>query len=124
MQDHLTHRDYMTVSCHFATACTLLAGAAMPPDLDQSSRWRTTFMSAIRCGLGWVATSFMLIGLIPFLGWLNWLTSLPLAIAAAVAFYLELREPPRGEFSQVGFLLSDTILCFVVFRLVLGGGLV
>jgi hypothetical protein len=31
-----------------------------------------------------VAAGFMLIGLLPFLGWLNWITTLPASIAGAV----------------------------------------
>lgn len=81
-------------------------------------------MGVIGCGLGLLATVFMLVGLIPLLGWLNWLTSLPLAIAATVAFYVDFREPPRSGFSRVGFLLSVTVLCLVIFRLVIGGGIV
>jgi len=81
-------------------------------------------MSAIGCGLGLLATFFMLIGLIPLLGWVNWITALPLAIGASVMFYLDMREPPRAAFSQVGFLLSLIVLCVVIFRLVIGGGLV
>jgi hypothetical protein len=81
-------------------------------------------MGALGCGLGILATIFMLLGLIPLLGWLNWFTSLPLAIVASVLFYLDLREPPRMPFSQVGFLLSVIVLCIVIFRLILGGGLI
>jgi hypothetical protein len=81
-------------------------------------------MGLFGCGLGILATIFMLIGLIPLLGWLNWFTSLPLTIVATVLFYLELREPPRSAFAQVGFLLSTMLLCVVIFRLMVGGGVV
>jgi len=81
-------------------------------------------MGALGCGLAILATLFMLLGLIPFLGWLNWFTSLPLAIVATVLFYLDLREPPRLPFSQVGFLASVVVLCIVIFRLMIGGGVI
>ncbi|MBA3378360.1 MAG: hypothetical protein H0T93_05715 [Chloroflexia bacterium] len=81
-------------------------------------------MGALGCGLALLATMFMLLGLIPLLGWLNWFTSLPLALVATVLFYLELREPPRLPIAQAGFLLSVVVLCIVVFRLVIGGGLI
>ncbi len=81
-------------------------------------------MGALGCGLAILATIFMLLGLIPLLGWLNWFTSLPLAIVATVLFYLDLREPPRLPFAQAGFLLSVIVLCIVTFRLILGGGLI
>lgn len=81
-------------------------------------------MGLFGCGLGLLAAFFMLIGLVPLLGWLNWFTSLPLAIVATVVFYLELREPPRTGFAQVGLLLSVTVLCIVIFRISAGGGVV
>ena len=81
-------------------------------------------MGLFGCGLGILAAFFMLIGLIPLLGWLNWFTSLPLAIVATVFFFLHLREPPRTGFAQVGLLLSVMVLCVVVFRLSAGGGLI
>ena len=81
-------------------------------------------MGVFGCGLGILAAFFMLIGLIPLLGWLNWFTSLPLAIVATVFFFLDLREPPRSGFSQVGLVLSVTVLCVVIFRLSVGGGVI
>ena len=81
-------------------------------------------MGLLGCGFGIFATVFMLVGLIPFIGWLNWFTSLPLAIASVCMFYVRLREPPRRAFSQIGFLVSTMVLCIVVFRLLVGGGLV
>ena len=79
-------------------------------------------MSLFGCGLALLATFFMVLGLIPLLGWLNWFTSLPLAAVAALFFYLDLREPPRSPFAQIGLLLSAMVLCIVIFRLMLGGG--
>jgi hypothetical protein len=81
-------------------------------------------MASIGCGLAILAAVFMLVGLIPFLGWLNWLTSLPLAIVGCIFFYLDLREPPRSAFSQVGLLCTTVVLCIVSFRLIAGGGLI
>ena len=81
-------------------------------------------MPLFGCGLGILATFFLVPGLIPFLGWLNWFTSLPLAIVAPLFFYLDLRDPPRSSISQVGLLLSMIVLCIAIFRLSLGGGLV
>lgn len=81
-------------------------------------------MGALGCGLAILAFMFMLLGLIPFLGWLNWFTSLPLALVATVLFYLDLLEPPRLLITQAGFLLSTIVLCIVIFRLILGGGLI
>ena len=80
-------------------------------------------MAMFGCGLGLLATLFMVIGLVPLLGWLNWATSLPMSAVAAIFFYLDLKEPPRSGFSQIGFILAVLVLGIVVFRLILGGGL-
>jgi hypothetical protein len=81
-------------------------------------------MPLFGCALAILASIFMLIGLVPLLGWLNWATSLPLAVVATVLFYLDLKEPPRSAFSQAGFFLSTLVLCIVILRLMAGGGLV
>jgi hypothetical protein len=61
-----------------------------------------------------VATAFLLVGLIPFLGWLNWITTLPIAILGAVFSGLGLAHS-RGGLAKVGL-----IICIVVFVLALG----
>lgn len=81
-------------------------------------------MGLFGCGLGILATFFMLIGLVPLLGWLNWFTSLPMALVATIFFFLNLREPPRSGSAQIGLLLSVMVLCIVIFRLSAGGGVV
>lgn len=81
-------------------------------------------MSAFGCGLGILAAFFALIGLIPFLGWLNWITSLPLAVFSMAAFYLALQRPTKSTFAQAGFFLSTLLVCTIAYRLFIGGGII
>jgi hypothetical protein len=51
-------------------------------------------MSGRGCILSIVAGCFLLIGLIPLLGWLNWLTSLPISLLAAIFCYQRMQAAP------------------------------
>lgn len=67
---------------------------------------------------------FLLIGLIPFLGWLNWLTTVPLSALAAILCYVAIRDRPNVDpLVRVGLLSATFILLLALFRLSLGGGL-
>lgn len=80
-------------------------------------------MGAFGCGLSILAAMFLAIGLFPFLGWLNWFTSLPLSILGAIFSYLALRERPGLPVAQMGLVASVLLLCVTLFRLALGGGI-
>lgn len=54
-----------------------LTGADMPDHMEFT-------MGAFGCALSILAALFLAVGLIPFLGWLNWFTSLPLSILGAI----------------------------------------
>lgn len=79
-------------------------------------------MGAFGCGLSILAAMFLALGLFPFLGWLNWFTSLPLSILGAIFSYLALRERPGLPVAQMGLVASVLLLCVTLFRLALGGG--
>ena len=81
-------------------------------------------MAPIGCALSILAAMFLAIGIIPFLGWLNWFTSLPLSILGAIFSYLALRERPGIPIAQMGLAASVVLLCITLFRLALGGGFV
>ncbi len=81
-------------------------------------------MGMFGCGLSIVAALFLTLGLIPFLGWLNWFTSLPLSILGTIFCYLALRDHPRLLIAQLGLVASVLVLCITLFRLALGGGLI
>ena len=69
---------------------------------------------SILCGL--FAAFFMLLGLIPFLGWINWLV-LPLCVLGVIlgAF---------GKGRRPGLIINMVVGAVAALRLILGGGLV
>jgi hypothetical protein len=82
------------------------------------------FMGIIGFILSLVAGGFMLIGLIPFLGWINWITTLPLAIAAAVLSGLGLnRKSHISILGMAGLIISLLVFFIGVGRLFVGCGI-
>lgn len=79
-------------------------------------------MAGLGCGLSILAGMFLAIGIIPFLGWLNWFTSLPLSILGAIFCHLALRDRPGTPIAQIGLVASVLLMCITLFRLALGGG--
>jgi len=74
--------------------------------------------------LSLVAGAFMLIGLIPFLGWINWFTTLPLSIAAAVLCGLGLNRKSHLSILGVAGLIISLLVFFIgVGRLFVGCGI-
>jgi hypothetical protein len=82
------------------------------------------FMGIFGCGAGLLAALFFLIGLIPFLGWINWITTLPLAAVAASLSYVALRQDRRNSLAALGLTASVILILVALFRLSLGGGFV
>ncbi len=70
-----------------------------------------------------VAAGFLLIGLIPFLGWLNWITTLPAAILGAVFSGLGLAHS-RGGLAVAGLTISVVAFFLAVGRLIIGCGII
>jgi hypothetical protein len=68
-----------------------------------------------------IAGGFMLIGLIPFLGWINWFTTLPAAVAGAVLSGVSVSRS-RGGIGVVGLIISLIVFVIAIGRLALGGG--
>lgn len=81
-------------------------------------------MGGLGCALSLFAGLFLVIGFVPFLGWLNWLTTLPLSLAAAVFCYLAVRNQPGNQMASMGLLASVLIFAFGSFRLFLGAGII
>jgi hypothetical protein len=80
-------------------------------------------MAIIGFILSLVSGSFMLIGLIPFLGWLNWITTLPLAVAGGVFSGLGItRAGGIKGFGIAGLIISILVFFVAVNRLILGCG--
>ena len=78
-------------------------------------------MSIIGFIISLVAALFMLIGLIPFMGWFNWFTTLPVAVLGAIisglAFSLS-----RNRLAIAGLVISGAVFLIVLGRLAIGCG--
>jgi hypothetical protein len=71
-----------------------------------------------------VAAGFMLVGLIPFLGWINWFTSLPLAAAGAALSGISLtRRGLSNIFGILGLVVSIVVFFVSFSRLMAGCGI-
>jgi hypothetical protein len=70
-----------------------------------------------------VAAGFMLVGLIPFLGWLNWITTLPAAILGAVFSGLGLARSRNG-LAVAGLVISVVVFFIGSGRLIIGCGII
>lgn len=80
-------------------------------------------MSALGCGFSIFAGFFLLLGLIPLLGWLNWITTLPLAALGAIFCYQAMKNHPNDAIAKMGLIASVLVFAFGAFRLSLGAGI-
>jgi hypothetical protein len=78
------------------------------------------FMGLVGLFLGFLAGIFLLVGLIPLLGWLNWLTSLPVAILGAIFGAAGRRT---SALATAALVFNVLIIVVALFRLSLGHGI-
>jgi hypothetical protein len=76
----------------------------------------------IGIAFGLLAAVFLAVGLLPLLGWLNWITSLPLAFVGLIFSRLGARSARAGGLATVGTLLCSAVIVTALARLALGGG--
>jgi hypothetical protein len=76
----------------------------------------------ISLGLSIASGFFMLIALIPFLGWLNWITTLPLAIAGAILGLLSAARD-KNIFGIAGLIIGIIVIFIGSGRLFIGCGI-
>jgi len=69
-----------------------------------------------------VAGFFMLIGLIPFLGFINWFTTLPAAVLGMIFSGIAISKA-QGGLAVAGLVISILVFFVAVLRLVIGGGI-
>ena len=69
-----------------------------------------------------VAGLFLLIGIIPFLGWSNWFTTLPLAILGIVFSSIAVGKY-RNSLGTAGLVIGCLVFVVAVIRLIVGGGI-
>ncbi|MDQ3514308.1 MAG: hypothetical protein M3462_11755 [Chloroflexota bacterium] len=82
-------------------------------------------MGTLGCGLSLVAAVFAVVGLVPFLGWLNWITTLPLALLAIAFSGLALSKGTLDRAAAAAGLVGGVLLTFwALFRLTIGGGVI
>lgn len=72
--------------------------------------------------IGLIASAGVLIGLIPLLGWMNWV-NLGLALLGFIFALVGLFTEKRKGFAIVGLVLAIIVFCIGGIRLALGGGI-
>jgi len=70
-----------------------------------------------------VAALFLFIGLIPFLGWLNWFTTLPASVIGAILSGVGLASRPRSRSAIAGLITSLAVFLVALLRLSIGHGI-
>lgn len=81
-------------------------------------------MGILGCGAGLLAAITFIIGIIPFLGWINWFTTLPLAALSAAMAYSATKRFPHDQAARMTLAASLILIAITLFRLSLGGGLI
>ena len=81
-------------------------------------------MSALGCGFGLLAAISFLVGLVPFLGWLNWFTTLPLAVIAAAMAYSATKNSRNDAGARFTLAASVLLIIITLGRLSIGGGFI
>ncbi len=79
-------------------------------------------MGGLGCGCGLVAALLALATALPFLGWANWILTLPAAILTIIFSFAGLLTDGRKDTAVVGLILGVTVLFWALFRLALGHG--
>ena len=78
-------------------------------------------MSVIGLIISLIAALFLIIGLIPFLGWFNWFTTLPAAVLGAIISGVAATRP-KNRVAITGLIISLAVFVISVLRLIIGGG--
>lgn len=81
-------------------------------------------MGTLGCGLSVVAAVFAVVGLVPFLGWMNWITTLPLALLAIAFSGLALNRGTLDRAAAAGLVGGVLLTFWALFRLTIGGGVI
>jgi hypothetical protein len=79
-------------------------------------------MSFIGLIISLIAAFFLLIGLIPFLGWFNWFTTLPAAVLGAIICAIAITKA-KSRVAITGLIISLAVFVISLLRLSIGGGI-
>lgn len=80
-------------------------------------------MAGLGCLFSVLAGLFALVGLVPFLGWFNWITTLPAAVLA-IAFSAQGLSRGSSGLAVLGLIGGILVLFWALFRLTIGGGFI
>lgn len=81
-------------------------------------------MGGVGCGFSIAAAVFAVLGFFPFLGWLNWFTTLPFAFMAILFGIVGLLSDQERTAAALALVFGFALLCWALFRLLIGGGLI
>jgi len=73
---------------------------------------------------GFLSAIFLLVGLIPLLGWMNWITSLPLAGIGLVFSRISAHGKRCRWLGAAGTAVCGFVIAVALFRLYLGHGII
>ncbi len=79
-------------------------------------------MGFIGLAISALAAVCMAIGLVPFLGWFNWISTLPLAFLGVIISTIGIARS-RSIFGIAGLLLGGIVILIALVRLALGCGI-
>ena len=78
-------------------------------------------MSIIGFIISLIAAVFLMVGLIPLLGWFNWFTTLPAATLGAIISGIAITKS-KNRLAITGLILSVAVFVIALIRLSIGGG--
>ena len=78
---------------------------------------------AIGLFFGFLSAVFLLIGIIPLLGWMNWITSLPLAGVGLIFSRISAHGKRGGSLGTAGTVVCGLVISIALFRLYIGHGI-
>jgi thiamine transporter ThiT len=79
-------------------------------------------MGNLGCGCAAVAALLALVTALPFLGWANWLLTIPVALAAVLISVVALSRGEQSTLAAAGLIVGIGTLFWAMFRLAIGGG--
>lgn len=79
-------------------------------------------MGGLGCGCSVVAAGLALVTALPFLGWGNWIFTVPVAFLAILFSFLGLSRGEEPAIPALGLIAGVVILAWSLFRLAIGGG--
>ena len=79
-------------------------------------------MGGIGCGCAVIAVVLAVVTAIPFLGWANWIATIPVAVLGIIFSAVGVAGNDRRTLAAIGLAISVIVLFWALFRLALGGG--